>query len=171
MIENEESYRALANRNGWTYSVVEDRPYFMKNGNYATPDEQTPQEDREMLAYIISEGSEEMQKLILNCWANGLKISGPCSAIREYHDKQPIALHFAFIGNTDLVNSICENIKTIFPSFEHLCRNKNNGETRYDIDYALNGKELTNDESNAIFKIFNEQFQAALDNEKSKNKN
>ena len=28
----EEEYKQLAQRNGWNYSLIEDRPYFMKNG-------------------------------------------------------------------------------------------------------------------------------------------
>ena len=84
----ESIYKALAERNNWSFSwngEVGNRPYFMKNGNYAVPDETTSLEDKELLAEIISEGSNEMKKLIVDCWNNGVKISGPCSGIKEYH--------------------------------------------------------------------------------------
>ena len=41
----EEIYKQLAQRNGWDYSLSDGRPYFMKNGKYATPDETTTEED------------------------------------------------------------------------------------------------------------------------------
>ena len=62
----EEVYKKLAERNGWRFAMQDDRPYFMKDGNYATPDETTSEEDKELLATIISEGSDEMKQLILS---------------------------------------------------------------------------------------------------------
>ena len=57
MYMNIELYKALAERNGWNFSMSNNRPYFMKNGNYAIPDENTSEEDKELLASIIAEGS------------------------------------------------------------------------------------------------------------------
>ena len=53
----EEEYKALAERNNWNYVVEDGRPYFMKkDGGYAIPDENTTEEDKEMLAEAIAEG-------------------------------------------------------------------------------------------------------------------
>ena len=161
----EEIYLQLAKRNGWSYSVVDGRPYFMKNGEYAIPDETTTEEDKELLSSIISEGSSEMAQLILLCWNNEITISGPCSGIREFHNKQPFSLHFSFKASKDLIDPLFENMRELFPRFNHMYR-EDNGFVRYDIDYPLEGKELTVSESNEIFSIIKEQLQIELDNSK-----
>jgi hypothetical protein len=147
----EEIYKALALRNGWTYVIQDERPYFMKNGNYATPDETTSDEDKELLATIMSEGSDEMKNLIIICWNNGIKISGPCSGIKEFHNKQPFALHFSMIGSKDLINQLYSRIEELFPDFS-LRKSEKNNELRFDINYFLNGKELMKTESDLIFR-------------------
>lgn len=58
----EEIYSQLANRNGWSYSLIDGRPYFIKDGKYTVPDETTTEEDKEILANILSEGSKEMAR-------------------------------------------------------------------------------------------------------------
>ena len=159
----EDAYLELAQRNGWNYSNSDGRPYFMKDGNYAIPDETTSEEDKDILANIISEGSIEMAELIKLCWNNNIKISGPCSGIREYHDKPPFSLHFSFMAEKVLIDPLYESLQNIFPAFNHLYR-ESNGMIRYDIDYYLNGKELTVDESNEIFFIIKKQLQFELGN-------
>lgn len=161
----EEIYLQLAKRNGWSYSVGDGRPYFMKNGEYAIPDETTTEEDKELLSSIISEGSSEMAQLILLCWNNEIIISGPCSGIREFHNKQPFSLHFSFKASKDLIDPLFANMREIFPRFNHMYR-EDNGFIRYDIDYPLEGKELTVAESNEIFFIIKEQLQIELDHSK-----
>ena len=163
----EELYIELARRNGWSYSVSDGRPYFMKDGKYAIPDETTTEEDKELLANIISEGSLEMAQLILLCWNNGIVISGPCSGIREFHNKPPFSLHFSFKASKDLIDPLFANMQETFPSFNHMYR-EDNGLIRYDIDYPLMGKELTVNESDEIFSIIRGQLQMKLDNIKSK---
>ena len=162
---------ALAKRNSWDYSFSDGRPYFMKNGQYATPTTKTSYSDKEMLAEIISEGSKEMKKLILTCWENNIKISGPCSGIKEFHDKPPYYLHFTFIGQIDLIASILENLKEIFtqttanqnnPYYSHMMRENSNDEYRYDFSYILNGKELTKEEAEFIFSKINNVLEALL---------
>ena len=157
----DELYRKLAERNGWTYSMSDDRPYFMKNGKYAIPDETTSQEDKEMLARIISEGSTEMEQLILLCWNEGITISGPCSGIKEFHNKLPHSLHFSFNGRKDLIESLYQRLLIKFPNFIHLCREQN-GTIRYDIDYPLKGVELTQEQSNQIFSIIREELELEI---------
>ncbi len=164
----DELYKQLADRNGWTYNNIEGRPYFMKDGSYAIPDDNTSEEDKLMLAEIISEGSIEMEKLILNCWDNGIIISGPCSGIKEYHDSS-CNLHFSFIGNKELLYSLSRALKPIFPKFDHICREKNDI-TRYDINYYLD-LGITREESNSIFRIINDQFLLELEKNKSKKNN
>ena len=164
MENKEEIYKDLANRNGWEYSFYDGRPYFMKNGNYAEPNEETSEADKIILAEIVSEGSSEMAKLILMCWKNGIKISGPCSGIREFHDKAPISLHFCFIGESDLIGSLYEQLKTVFPSFDHLYRNINESDDRYDINFYLGDKELSKEESDFIFSIINNQLSMVIQN-------
>ena len=158
-----EVYKELADRNGWSYSDSDGRPYFMKDGNYAIPDETTSDEDKEILANIISEGSSEMAQLILLCWDNGIIISGPCSGIREFHKDPPHSLHFSFKASKDLIDPIYADIQETFPTFDHLYR-QDNGLIRYDIDYPLKGKELTVTESNEIFSVIKGQVQVELDN-------
>ena len=60
-------YKELAVRNGWDFSMDMEynRPYFMQNGNYAIPTSNTTQEDKELLASIISEGSDKLKTIIL----------------------------------------------------------------------------------------------------------
>ena len=163
----EEIYLQLAQRNGWSYSLSDGRPYFMKNGNYAIPDETTTEEDKELLANIISEGSKEMAQLILICWNNGIIISGPCSGIREFHNNPPFSLHFSFKASRDLIDPLFVNIREIFPTFNHLYR-EDNDLIRYDIDYPLKEKELTAIEADNVFSIIKEQLQMELDNFKNK---
>lgn len=163
----EELYIELAKRNGWSYSVSDGRPYFMKNGKYAIPDETTTDEDKEILANIISEGSIEMAQLIVLCWNNGIIISGPCSGIREFHDEPPFSLHFSFKASRKLIEPLCANLQDTFPMFIHLCR-EDNGLIRYDITYPLEGKELTTIESDEIFFTIRNQLQIELNNSKSK---
>ena len=127
-------YRKLAERNGWVYSVIDGRPYFMKDGKYATPTEETSTKDKMLLASAISEGSSAMARLILTCWNNGIKIAGPCSGIRSEHAEQPKALHFGFTG-----------------------------EPIYDFNYFLDGKELTTDEANIIFEVMSFKLQTLLE--------
>ena len=163
----EEIYLQLAQRNGWSYSLSDGRPYFMKNGNYAIPDETTTEEDKELLANIISEGSKEMAQLILICWNNGIIISGPCSGIREFHNNPPFSLHFSFKASRDLIDPLFVNIREIFPTFNHMYR-EDNDLIRYDIDYPLKEKELTAIEADNVFSIIKEQLQMELDNFKNK---
>ena len=163
----EELYLQLANRNGWSYSVSDGRPYFMKNGKYAIPDETTTEEDKELLANVISEGSSEMAQLILLCWNNGIIISGPCSGIRECHDKPPFSLHFSFKASKDLIDPLFANVRETFPTFKHMYR-EDKGLIRYDIDYFLEGKELTVTDSDEIFSAIKNQLQLTLDNSKTK---
>ena len=158
----EEIYKQLAQRNGWDYSLSDGRPYFMKNGKYATPDETTTEEDKELLANIISEGSIEMAQLIILCWNNGIIISGPCSGIREYHDKQPFSLHFSFKAEKDFIDPLYASLRNTFPTFNHLYR-EDHDLIRYDIDYPLEGKELTTAESDQIFSVIKAQVQIELD--------
>lgn len=163
----EELYLQLAERNGWSYSFDGGRPYFMKDGKYAIPDETTTEEDKELLASVISEGSLEMAQLILLCWNNGIIISGPCSGIREFHNKPPFSLHFSFKASKDLIDPLFAILRETFPSFNHIYR-KDNDLIRYDIDFPLNGMELTVDKSNEIFSIIRGQLQIVLDNSKEK---
>ena len=165
-MEKTELFQQLADRNGWRFVMEEGRPYFMKmEGGYAVPDEKTSEEDKELLANIIAEGSIEMQNLILNCWRNNINISGPCSGIREFHDKPPINLHFAFIGPKEIVKPLSESITAIYPDFGHFLREKDN-QVRYDINYFLDNKELTADEADQIFSVFNEQLNKVLASKK-----
>lgn len=163
----EEEYKALAERNGWDYSLIDNRPYFMKNGNYAIPDETTSEEDKELLASIISEGSDEMAKLIITCWDNGVGISGPCSGIREFHDEPPIYLHFAFIGDKELIDSLNQDLQEIYPSFDHHLREKNDN-VRYDINYSLEGKDLSKKEADLVFSTMRQELTKELNISKSK---
>jgi hypothetical protein len=164
-MEATETYKQLAERNNWELSISDNRPYFMKNGRYAVPDDQTSEEDKELLANIIAEGSIEMANLILNCWKNNIEISGPCSGIREFHDKQPFSLHFSFLGPAEIIKPLADRIQAIFPNFSHLLREKDN-KVRYDINYFLDNKELTADEADQIFSVFNEQLNQVLESKK-----
>ena len=167
MIIIEELYLNLAKRNGWTYSSIDGRPYFMKDGKYAMPDETTTDEDKKLLASILSEGSPEMAELILLCWNNGIIISGPCSGIRKFHNKPPFSLHFSFKSSRDIIDPLYTDLQAIFPMFKHMYREDNNI-IRYDIDYPLGEKELTVAESDEIFFILKSQLQVELDNLKNK---
>lgn len=166
-MEKLEIYRDLASRNGWDFSMVDDRPYFMKNGDYASPNEDTSLEDKRLLANIISEGSSELEKLILLSWNNGLTVTGPCSGIREYHDKPPIALHFGVKGPMEIVFPLYQSLLKDLPDYSHLCRDQDDI-TRYDFNYFLNGKTLSKEESEKIFKKINEEINEVLGKEKTK---
>ncbi len=163
----EEVYIQLAERNGWSYSSIDGKPYFMKDGKYAIPDETTTEEDKKLLASIISEGSSEMAQLIELCWDNGIIISGPCSGIREFHDDPPFALHFSFKASKDIIDPLYSKLQDEFPTFDHMYR-ETNDLVRYDIDYFLEGKELTTEESDEIFSVIKDQLQLQLNNSKNK---
>lgn len=167
-MENIEAYKQLAERNGWSYSLSDNRPYFMKDGKYAIPDETTSKEDKELLATIISEGSKEMAQLILLCWDNGITISGPCSGIRDFHVEKTFSLHFSFESSKDIIDPIYKDLQEVFPTFNHMYRQKDNNIVRYDIDYILGEKELTTDESDKIFSTIKEQLEIELKNKSSK---
>ena len=158
-----EVFRELAERNGWSYSISENRPYFMKNGNYAIPDETTSEEDKELLANIISEGSQEMAQLILLCWNSGIVISGPCSGIREFHENLPFALHFSFKAQKDIIEPLYNSLQTELSALNHMYREENDL-IRYDITYPLNGNGLSTQQSKKIFSIIKNQLQTVLDN-------
>ena len=163
----ENVYEELAQRNKWEYNLQDGRPYFLKDGKYAVPDENTTIEDKELLANILSEGSDEMAKLILDCWDNNIGISGPCSGIEEFHNEHPFALHFTFIAPKKLIKPLYDSIRTVFPDFDYMYREQNN-EVRYDINYMLEGKILTKEQSNEIFSVIREQLEAQLNNNKTK---
>ena len=165
----EEEYKALAERNNWNYVVEDGRPYFMKkDGGYAIPDENTTEEDKEMLAEAIAEGSSELAKLIITCWDNHIGISGPCSGILEYHpqDKPPVRTHFTIIASREIVEMLYNNMQMAFPDYEYLVRENSNGTVRFDIDYWLNGKVLTVEEADNIFLSIHEQLKIVLNMEK-----
>ena len=171
---NNNIYEELAQRNNWDYSILDNRPYFMKNGDYATPDENTSDNDKLLLAKIISEGSDEMVNLILKCWDNNIKISGPCSGIKEFHDNPPYRVHFAFISSENIIKPLYEDLKSLFPNCYHLYRDNNVEKIRYDFDYGFGNKELTKEEVDGIFKLINEHLDLVLqakqnDNEKTIN--
>ena len=155
-------YKSLAERNNWSYTTDDGRPYFMKDGKYAVPDEKTSEEDKKLLANIISEGSSEMEELILLCWDNGITISGPCSGIREFHSNPPYMLHFSFTGRKDLIGSLYQRLLIVFPNFNHLYR-ENDDNMRYDINYPLNGIELTTEQSNQIFSTIKEELKLEIE--------
>ncbi len=128
----------------------------MKDGNYAVPDEKTTEEDKELLADIISEGSSEMKILILKCWKNNLKIAGPCSGIKEYHPNASMhRVHFGFVGPQEIMSALNEQFKDYF---NVLLREK-----KLDVDKVLN-EAITKEESDIIFRKMNELFDEALSN-------
>ena len=128
---NINDYEELAKRNGWDF-YFDERPYFLKDGKYATPDETTSLEDKEMLAKIIAEGSTELESIILLSWENALKVGGPCSGIREAHKNTPIYLHCAIIGDSERLNYLYEMIYPLYPDFVRLTPG-NGGEIRFDF--------------------------------------
>ena len=138
----------------------------MKDGKYAIPDETTSQEDKELLASIISEGSQEMSQLIQLCWNNGIIISGPCSGIKEFHKNPPVALHFGFIAQASIIDPLYNSLQTALPNINHLYRAENDL-VRYDITYMLNNNKLSAQQSNEIFFIIKNQLQMELDNLKA----
>ena len=163
-MEKTELFQQLADRNGWRFVMEEGRPYFMKmEGGYAVPDEKTSEEDKELLANIIAEGSIEMQNLILNCWRNNINISGPCSGIREFHENLPFALHFSFKAQKDIIEPLYNSLQTELSALNHMYREENDL-IRYDITYPLNGNGLSTQQSNEIFSIIKNQLQTVLDN-------
>ena len=162
--ETIQKYEELAKRNGWKFFVQDNRPYFYsQEGGYAIPDKNTSLSDKELLANIIAEGSDEMEKLIIKCWDNDIKISGPCSGIREFHENPPMYLHFAFIGPVEIIEPLHVEIESAFPNFNDYYRDPIDGIVRYDVSYILEGKELTKEESNAIFKVISEKLDIILD--------
>ena len=167
----ENLYKNLAERNGWIFSMDDNnRPYFMDpNGGYAVPNETTTTEDKYILARIISEGSMEMEKLILLCWENKIGISGPCSGIKEYHVNPPFSVHFSFTAGKDIIEPLLKALQELLPDFDHLPREKD-GLLRYDLSYFLDGKVLTKEQSNEIFKVIREQLEHILEQKKNENK-
>ena len=160
-------WEELAKRNNWNLSVSDGRPYFMKDGNYVTPSSTTSQQDKEELATIISEESSELARLIVACWDNGFKISGPCSGITDAHTNAPFYLHFAVIAPAAIAEDLHSELSGCFPNFSHMLRGSENDEIRYDISYHFkNGKGLTVIESNAIFSVMNEKLELVLDKKK-----
>lgn len=163
----EEQYKALAERNGWDYSFDGERPYFMKAGRYAVPDDNTSEEDKELLANVISEGSIELERLILLCWDNGIAISGPCSGIDKYHSKQPVHLHFSCTASKELIDSLTQNLQAIFPNFGLMLRDMN-GQTRLDIRFTTqNG--ITQEQSDAIFSVIRDNLEYEISKQKEEN--
>lgn len=161
MKDNYEIYKSLAERNNWKFSMEDDnRPYFMKDDKYAMPDEFTSEDDKLLLATIISEGSDEMVRLILNCWENGIEIAGPCSGISEFHERQPIRIHFGIITTKEIIIPLYEELERIMPDYYHLVRIEN-GKFRYDFNHVLR-EELSQEESNQIFRIINDNLNNIL---------
>lgn len=164
-------YEQLAERNGWDYALQDGRPYFQKNGKYAVPDETTSEEDKLLLAGIIAEGSKELAQLIILCWDNGITIGGPCSGIREAHNEPPFYLHFAMSGTEEFILPLHEQLKEMLPG---MCRDPykaQDGTYKYNIAYVLDGKELSTEESDKIFKVIREQVEQELHKEKEKGAN
>lgn len=166
-------YEELAKRNGWDFSMSNGLPYFMENGRYAIPDGHTTNEDKELLATIISEGSDELKKIILMCWDNGIKISGPCSGIKEFHAKDPYYLHMGLIANNEIVFPLYESLKNIFPDMVHLCRDqyevnhgpdliKIEGVSRYDFSLPLKNRTLSKEEAEEVFRIIKDELGKVL---------
>ena len=150
----EEVYIELSKRNNWKYFVQDNRPYFYsQEGGYAVPDDKVSIEDKELLASIIAEGSEELAKIAVTCWNNNILISGPCSGIDEYHqDKDNVILHVSFIGPMEIIKPLYDRIKAIYPLYiSDDLRLVKNGLTRIDIGYSV-GKGITHEEANEIFR-------------------
>ena len=166
---NIELYKALADRNGWDFSISDNRPYFMKNGNYAIPNENTSLEDKELLASIIAECSNKLKDIILKCWNNNIIVSGPCSGIKEFHESNPISLHIGIMGPEEIIYYMQQTMQSIFPEFNHMVR-ESKGLIRYDMSYFLQGKELTTEQSDTIFGTFDEQLNILLNEQKGLNK-
>lgn len=157
----EKIYQALAERNGWNYCDIDGRPYFMKDGRYATPDEHTSEEDKELLSTIISEGSMEMKTLIEMCWNHNIKIGGPCSGIKEFHMKNPVCLHFAMIGNQKVLLPLYKRIDDDYPGFDVDYRREETGD-RLDIAFSLKDKELTTKQSDVLFELIRKELESIL---------
>lgn len=159
----EEKYKELAERNGWSYSGGDGRPYFMrKSGGYAMPDDSTTYADKELLASIISEGSDEMKKLVLKCWENKIEIGGPCSGIKAFHsdDRMMWRTHFAFIGPQEIMYALYVQYKNDF--------NVHYSEKRLDVDKNFD-RAITKEESDAIFRKMNELFDKVFSNNLGEN--
>ena len=167
-----DAYKALAERNGWEFSMIDNRPYFKKDGNYAVPDENTSREDKELLASIISEGSENLRNIILTCWENGITITGPCSGIREEHDEPPYSLHFGITSSKELASLVNQRLSEQLPNCNHLLRENPDNSYRYDLGLPLRsaGIELSKDQSEQIFKVIFDQLNNVLEENKEKNK-
>ena len=158
-------YQNLAKRNNWNFGITNDRPYFMKDGEYAKPDKTTSDEDKKLLAEIISEGSDEMAKLIIKCWDNNISISGPCSGIKAFHKNETYGPHFAFLTDNSTLKKLDTNLKNEFPDFYFLLRDQ-----RLDFNYFTGDKELTKEEADQIFKKINEILEKTLEIEKEDQK-
>ena len=168
MKDNYRIYKNLAERNNWDFSIGEDtKPYFMKDDNLAIPDEFTSEDDKLLLASIISEGSEELLKLILNCWENNIEISGPCSGIKEFHTKEPVIMQFGISSTPDIVLSLYEELAQIMPDSYHLVKIED-GKIKYNFNHLLRENILTEDESNQVFRIIDDRLNYILRMQKNK---
>ena len=167
---NEEIYKALAERNGWDFSMNNNRPYFMKDGKYATPSENTSDDDKALLANIISEGSENLRDIILTCWKNGISISGPCSGIRSEHKEPPFALHFGITATKDITEQLYQGLQEELPNCNHSLRGKEATTPRYDLSLFLSSNEieLTKDQSEEIFAVVLSRLNNVLEAKKEK---
>ena len=162
MKDNYKIYKNLAERNNWDFSIGEDnKPYFMKDNNLSIPDEFTSEDDKLLLASIISEGSEELLKLILNCWENNIEIAGPCSGIKEFHAKEPVIMRFGISSTPETVLSLYEELARIMPDSYHLVKIED-GKIKYVFNHLLRENTLTKDESNQVFKIINDTLNYIL---------
>lgn len=158
-----DKYKNLAQRNGWNFSmdVEANRPYFMKDGKYAIPDEHTTKEDKEMLADIIAEGSDELKRIILMCWDNGVVITGPCSGIREFHEQNPFALHLGIIADGEIIEPLYTKLQELLPDLSYMCRD-NKGKIRFDMTLALEDRELSKEQSELIFGTVANELESLL---------
>ncbi len=186
--ETKKMYEELALRNGWRFSIDNNRPYFMGDDGYAVPTESTTLEDKRMLAEAIAEGSDEMVELILLCWENGINIAGPCSGIREAHDENnpPYYLHFTFIAKKEVLEPLYAAIEEAFPLgdgekfpyFSCLLREKssleNDGLFRLDFSYSLGPvghveNYLNKEQADAIFAELKKRLESVLEEIRNKN--
>lgn len=164
-----EQYKQLAERNGWTFILdeVSHRPYFMKDGDYAVPDELTTEEDKDLLATIIAEGSEQLKRIILMCWKNNIQVTGPCSGIREAHDYPPFSLHLGIVAPSEITTPLHSKLYERFPEFNYLSRAKGE-KVRYDIHYFLSNIELTKEQSEQIFEHIANELEKVIEEAKNK---
>ena len=168
-----EMYKQLAERNGWDFSMDTEynRPYFQKNGDYAVPDEKTTPEDRVLLASIIAEGSVQLRKIALMCWENGIRITGPCSGIKEFHDRMPFTLHLGIKAPIEIIDPLHKRLSELLPNLNYMIREDKDDLIRYDIDLPLNNKALTKDQSEQIFGVIYNELERILHPKKTNEDN